>query len=55
MSRATNARVAGVAFLAYIGVGITDMLINGRAKAGADTAAKLASMAQHSSDIRVTI
>ena len=55
MTRTTNARIAGVAFLAYIAVGITDMVINGRAKAGADAAAKLASMAQHSSDIRLTI
>jgi Domain of unknown function (DUF4386) len=55
MTRTTNARIAGVALLAYIAVGITDMVINGRAKAGADAAAKLASMAQHSSDIRVTV
>lgn len=55
MTRTANARVAGVAFLAYIAVGITDMVINSRAKAGADAAAKLASMAQHSSAIRVTV
>lgn len=55
MSRNTSARIAGVAFLAYIGVGITDMVINGRAKSGADAAAKLASIAQHTSDIRLTI
>ena len=55
MTRNSNARVAGVALLAYIAVGITDMVINGGAKAGADATAKLASMAQHSSDIRVTI
>ena len=55
MTRTTNARIAGVAFLVYIAVGITDMVINGRAKAGADAAAKLASIAQHTSDIRVTV
>ena len=55
MSRNTNARIAGVAFLVYIAVGITDMVINGRAKAGADVAAKLASIGQHTSDIRLTV
>ena len=55
MTRNTNARIAGVALLAYIAVGITDMVINGRAKAGADAGAKLASMAQHSSAIRITV
>src|SRR3954454_24225442 len=55
MTRNTNARIAGAAFLVYIGVGITDMVINGRAKAGADVAAKLASIAQHTSDIRLTV
>ena len=55
MTRNSNARVAGVALLAYIAVGITDMVINGSAKAGADATARLASMAQHSSDIRVTV
>jgi Domain of unknown function (DUF4386) len=55
MTRNTNARIAGAAFLVYIAVGITDMALNGRAKAGADAAAKLASIAQHSSDIRVTV
>lgn len=55
MTRTTNARIAGVAFLAYIAVGITDMVINGRAKAGADAAAKLASIAQHTADIRLTV
>ena len=55
MTRTSNARIAGVAFLAYIAVGITDMVINSRAKAGADAAAKLGSMAQHTSDIRLTV
>ncbi len=55
MSRNTNARIAGVAFLAYIAVGITDMVINSRARGGADVAAKLASIGQHASDIRLTV
>jgi len=55
MTRSTNARLAGVALLAYIAVGITDMVINSRAKAGADAAARLASIAEHHSAIRLTI
>ncbi len=55
MSRTTNARIAGAAFLVYIAAGITEMTINGRARAGADVADKLASIAQHASDMRITL
>jgi hypothetical protein len=55
MTRIMNARVAGVAFLAYIAVGITDMRLNARASAGTDIAGKLASMAQHAGDVRATV
>jgi hypothetical protein len=34
MTRITNARIAGVTFLAYIAVGITDMRLHTRATAG---------------------
>jgi uncharacterized protein DUF4386 len=47
MTRSTNARVAGITFLAYIAVAITSMILSARAKAGEGIAAKLASMAQH--------
>lgn len=53
MTRSANARVAGVAYLAYIGVAFPSMLISGRATAGSDMAAKLASMAQHAADVRL--
>ena len=38
--------------LAYIAVGVTDVWISGRATAGADIAARLASIAQHPRDLR---
>jgi hypothetical protein len=55
MTRITNARVAGIAFLAYIAVGITDMRLNARAMAGTDIAGKLASMARHAAEVRATV
>ena len=55
MTRTANARVAGVAFLVYIAAGIADMVLFGRATSGAGIAAKLASIAQHSSDARISV
>ena len=54
MTRTTNARVAGVAFLLYIAVGITQMVVGG-ATSGDDTGARLALIAQHASRVRVNI
>jgi hypothetical protein len=53
MTRTTNARVAGFTFLFYIAVGIASMILFGRATSGEGIAAKLASMAQHASDVHV--
>lgn len=53
MTRSTNARVAGVAYLSYIGVAFPSMLLSGRATAGDDMAAKLATMARHAGDLRL--
>jgi hypothetical protein len=55
MTRITNARIAGVTFLAYIAAGITDMLLKARATAGMDVAGRLASLAQHSSEVRYSV
>ena len=56
MTRTTNARIAGFTFLLYIAVGITSMVLSGQATSGAEgTAAKLASLAQHASLVRVDI
>jgi Domain of unknown function (DUF4386) len=53
MTRTTNARIAGFTFLFYIAVGITQMVLFGGATAGEGTAAKLANMAQHATDVRL--
>ena len=55
MTRTTNARIAGFTYLFYIGVAFPAMVLEGRATAGSGTAAKLASMAQHTTDLRVVV
>lgn len=55
MTRTTNARIAGFTLLFYIAVGITQMVLFGGATAGEGTAAKLANMAQHATDVRVNV
>lgn len=54
MTRTTNARIAGFAFLFYIAVGVTQMVL-GAAVSAPGTAARLALMAQHASRVRVEI
>jgi hypothetical protein len=54
MTRTTNARIAGFAFLFYIAVGITQMVLGGAISAPG-TAARLALMAQHASRVQVEI
>lgn len=54
MTQRTNARVAGFAFLFYIAVGITQMVLAGPTRAD-DTAAHLALVARHAWRIRVNI
>jgi hypothetical protein len=53
MTRMTNARVAGFTFLFYILVGITSLVVSGRVMHGAAIAHKLASIAQHTTEVRV--
>lgn len=55
MTRATTARIAGFTFLFYIAVGMTSMVLFGRATTGVGTAAQLASIVQHVSAVRLTI
>jgi len=55
MTRATNARIAGVAYLFYIGVAFPSMLLLDRATSGVGMAAKLATMAQHAADVRLAV
>ena len=55
MTRRTNARIAGLTFLAYIAAGIASMVLFGQATSGEGIAAKLAGIAQHATDLRVVV
>ena len=55
MTRTTNARLAGFTFFFYIAVGILSMVLFGRATRGEGIPAKLASMAQHATEVRVVV
>lgn len=55
MTRRTNARIAGVAFLVYIAVTIAGIVLFARATGGETVAARLAAIAQHATDVRITI
>ncbi len=55
MTRMTNARIAGFTFLLYIAAGITSMVLFGRATSGEGIEEKLAAIAQHATDVRLTV
>lgn len=55
MTRTTNARVAGFTFLFYIAAGILSLVMSNRAISGKGTAANLASIAQHATEMRVVV
>ena len=55
MTRTTNSRVAGFTFLFYIAVALTGMVLSSKAISGEGAAAKLASIAQHASSLRVAL
>ena len=55
MTRMTNARVAGSAFLLYIVLGLPAGMLMARATGGAGIAAKLAGAAQHANDLRAAV
>lgn len=55
MTRMTNARIAGFTFLFYIAAGITSVVLFGRATGGEGIAAKLAGIAQHATEVRLTV
>jgi len=55
MTPTTNARIAGFTFLFYIAVGITSMVLFSEATSGEGITAKLASIAQHVLQVRMTI
>ena len=53
MTRRNNARLAGFSYLFYIAVAFPSMMLMSRATAGAGMAVRLASLAQHASDVRL--
>ncbi len=55
MTRTTNARIAGFTFLFYIAVALTGVVLSSRAARGEGTAAKLASIAGHASNVRAAV
>lgn len=55
MTRRTNATIAGFTYLFYIAVAFPSLLLMNRATAGEGMAARLATMAQHASDVRVAV
>jgi hypothetical protein len=55
MTRTTNARIAGFTFLFYIVIGITSMMLFSQATGGETITGKLASIAQHVFQVRLTI
>lgn len=55
MTRTTNARIAGVTLLLYIAVGVAQLVLFGGTTAGEGTAARLANLAQHATDVRVNV
>src|SRR2546423_1566152 len=55
MTRQTNARIAGFTFLFYIAVAYPDMVLSNKATSGDGIAAKLASVAQHTTEMRVAV
>jgi hypothetical protein len=55
MTRRTNARIAGFTFLFYIAVAFPGMVIFNRATNGEGMAAKLAGIAQHANDVRLSV
>lgn len=55
MTRATNARIAGFTFLAYIAAGIASMVLFRRAAGGEGVGAKLAGIAAHAADMGILV
>src|SRR5207245_8967265 len=55
MTRTTNAKIAGFTYLFYIAVAFPSMVLFDRATSGEGMGAKLASMAQHATDVRLAV
>jgi hypothetical protein len=55
MTRRTNATIAGFTYLLYIAVAFPAMVLFGKATSGGSIASRLASIAQHSTSLRLTL
>jgi hypothetical protein len=55
MTRNTNARIAGLTFLLYIAVAFPAMVLSAKATGGEGSVAPLVSIAQHTTEMRLTI
>src|SRR5437868_3254294 len=55
MTRSTNARLAGAAYLLYMAAGISNEILMHQAKNAEGIAAKLARIAEHATEVRVGI
>ena len=55
MTRSTNARLAGTAYLIYMVVGVSNEVLMSRATSVEGTATTLALIAEHATDVRVTV
>jgi hypothetical protein len=55
MTRTTSARIAGFTFLFYIAVAFPSLVLMQRATSAAGTAAQLARIAEHASDVQLAI
>lgn len=55
MTTRTTARIAGTAFLVYIAAGVSSLVLVGRATRGADMPARIAAVASHLTEVRVTL
>jgi len=55
MTRRSSAAIAGITYLAYIAVAFPSMVLFSKATRGASASAQLASIAQHTADVRLTI
>ncbi len=55
MTRNTNARIAGLTFLLYIAVAFPSMVLSAKATGGDSISARLVNIAQHTTEMRITI
>ena len=55
MTLKTNSRIAGFTFIFYIAAGISSLALSSRALDGEDITAKLANIAQHTTELRLVV